>query len=51
MTRPIGRLGTALGSRGLAVVRIDRTDGAGEAEGVALTLRVPEGAPFALGAA
>lgn len=49
--RPIGRLGTTLGARGLAVVRIDRTDGAGEADGVALSLRVPEGAPFALGAA
>lgn len=49
--RPVGRLGTVCGTNGLAQVRIDRCDGPAEADGVALTLRVPEGAPFALGTA
>jgi len=48
--RPAGRLGTRLDARGLALVRIDRiaAGGAAEADGVALKVRVPDGARFAL---
>ncbi|MBJ3778288.1 CAF17-like 4Fe-4S cluster assembly/insertion protein YgfZ [Acuticoccus mangrovi] len=44
----VGRLGTTLGGDGLAVVRIDRVGETAEIEGVAVRLRVPPGAPFAL---
>lgn len=48
--RPAGRLGTTLGNRGLALVRIDRiaAGGTAEAAGLPLRVRVPDGAPFAL---
>lgn len=45
---PVGRLGTREGQKGLATVRIDRAGAGVEAGGVLLTMRVPEGAPFAL---
>ena len=47
--RAVGRMGVSDGGTGLALVRIDRTDGTAEADGVALTLAPPPGAPFTLG--
>lgn len=49
--KSVGRLGTVTGERGLAIVRVDRVGTAAEAEGVPVTVRVPEGAPFALAGA
>jgi len=49
--REAGRLGTVVGNAGLATVRIDRVGDVAEAGGIAVRLRVPEGAPFALGKA
>ncbi|MEM9222206.1 MAG: folate-binding protein [Pseudomonadota bacterium] len=48
--KPVGQLGSAVGNDGLAIVRIDRVVGEAEADGVALTLRLPEGAPFTFAA-
>lgn len=45
---PVGRLGTVVGDRGLAMVRIDRVDGTESAAGIALRLVPPPGAPFRL---
>ncbi|ORE94661.1 glycine cleavage T protein (aminomethyl transferase) [Stappia sp. 22II-S9-Z10] len=49
-TREVGRLGTVAGNRGLALVRIDRTDGTAEANGVPVTLTPPPGASFTFAA-
>lgn len=49
--REAGRLGTVRGRSGLALVRIDRVGDTAEAGGVPVRLRVPDGAPFALGKA
>ena len=48
--RVIGRLGTVVGRRGLAIVRIDRTTGSADAGGVPVRLTPPPGAPFTLSA-
>jgi len=48
--RAVGRLGSSHEGTGLAVVRIDRVARRAEADGVALSVRVPDGAPFALAA-
>ncbi len=47
--RAVGRMGTSRGGQGLALVRIDRTDGTAEADGITVTLAPPPGAPFTLG--
>ena len=44
----IGRMGTSQDGSGLALIRIDRTDGTAMAAGIPLRLRAPAGAPFAL---
>lgn len=46
--KPAGVLGSSVGAKGLAIVRIDRAGSHAEVEGVSLTLSVPQGAPFAL---
>ncbi|MEO1102804.1 MAG: folate-binding protein [Pseudomonadota bacterium] len=46
----VGRIGSSEGDEGLAMVRVDKVRGEAEAGGVALTVRTPEGAPFALAA-
>ncbi|MEM8854219.1 MAG: folate-binding protein [Pseudomonadota bacterium] len=48
--KPVGTMGSSSGAHGLAVVRIDRAGPGVTAGGTALTLTVPEGAPFALAA-
>ncbi|WMS42524.1 folate-binding protein [Acuticoccus sp. MNP-M23] len=47
--RAVGRMGVSDGDSGLALIRIDRTDGTAEADGRALSLAPPPGAPFVLG--
>ena len=47
--KPVGRLGTVVGTRGLALVRIDRVGAEAEAGEVPVRLSPPDGAPFALG--
>nr|WP_255720753.1 folate-binding protein [Acuticoccus kalidii] len=49
--KPAGKLGTRLGKRGLALVRIDRVAGGAEIEGIPVAVRAPDGASFALTAA
>lgn len=44
----VGRLGSAEGMAALALVRIDKVGGAADSDGVALSLRPPDGAPFTL---
>ena len=46
--KEVGRLGTVEGRDGLAMVRIDKLGRTAEAGGVALSVRVPSGAPFTL---
>ena len=46
--RTVGRLGSSLGDKGLAIVRIDRVSGEVSAEGVPLAVTPPPGASFEL---
>ncbi|WP_420392036.1 YgfZ/GcvT domain-containing protein [Acuticoccus sp.] len=46
--RVVGRLGTVVGRRGLALVRIDRTGSEADVGGTRVRLSPPPGAPFAL---
>ncbi|WP_108662667.1 YgfZ/GcvT domain-containing protein [Acuticoccus kandeliae] len=46
--KDVGRLGTSVGPRGIAVLRIDRVADSAEIDGAPVSVRVAPGAPFAL---